>query len=178
MNIKIISVGIGLVFLLAIFPNVASEDYRFEFRVLRDHYFHGSIWLFPSENSTTEQPTLDFYPNLKYIFYRGNYGDDFFLEGDFFLLEDEEFMWVEEIIIGPDENVNLSISNVTGRLYNPDIDIKLYASYPYYPYSDSTLNFRLKCDGDGDGIFEYIALFPENPAYYSEDKPISIINLW
>jgi hypothetical protein len=172
MNIKIISVGIGLVFLLAIFPNVASEDYRFEFRMLPDHYFHGSIWLYPNENITTGQPGLDFYPNFDYIFYRGDY-DDFFFEGDFFFLDDEEYRWVDEIIIGSGEAVNLSISELSNRNYNPEIEMKLFTSYPFYPYSDIAVNYRLKCDGDGDGIFEYIAIFPENPSYYSEVEPIS-----
>ena len=99
MNIKIISVGIGLVFLLAIFPNVASEDYRYEFFVRPNHYFHGSIWLYPFENITTGEYPLVFYPNYEYIIFRGKYEDDFFSLDEFLELMEEEIMELDELII-------------------------------------------------------------------------------
>lgn len=172
MNIKIISVLIGLVFLLTVFPNVASEDYRYEFFDSPDHYFHGPLWLYPFENITTGEIQLVFYPYFEYIIFRGKYEDDFFSLEEFLDNNEEEITAVDELIIEPDETVNLSISNISDRLYNPEIDTRLsLGSYNYY--SSVECNIRLKCDGDGDGTFEYTVLFPENPEWGDEIEPVT-----
>jgi hypothetical protein len=175
MKIKLISVGIGLVFLLMVFPNVASEDYRYEFRDFPDHYFHGSIWLYPSENITTGENGLSFYPNIQYIYDRDFFNDDFFPPLDPIDISDEDFRLMDELVIEENEVLNLTISNVSGRLYNPEIETRLTMGYWNYWYSGVECNFRLKCDGDGDGIFEYTAIFPENPQYGNEIEPVTEI---
>jgi hypothetical protein len=63
------------------------------------------------------------------------------------------------IHIGPDENITFSIQNVQERFFNPDIDA--FLSIVTFSSISKELGFVLRCDGDGDGHFEYLIQYPE-----------------
>ncbi len=144
-----------------------------------DHYHQGSIWLSLYKNQTTSSPSLIFGPNYENV---NTYTPNGIMQRSSPYL-DEKYQWEGEIDIHPNENLTLSITGVKNRIYNEDIDILLclqWRNSEGFIGADpgdynGNISFQLRCDGDGDGNFEYIVNFPENPDSKSKVKPTSII---
>jgi hypothetical protein len=168
MNNKLISMGICLIFLLVILPNYVSSDNGVKFVVNPDNYFHESIWLYPIPYPRSDPPSLRYMSNPAHY----SYWDYMFSESSA-----NPHYWDGEIRIEPNENISLSISGITNRIFNPEIKILLCPNYWDMNIQGMVklhLRFQFKCDGDGDGKFEYIVIFPDDPKSGSIVEPISI----
>lgn len=139
-----------------------------------EHYFQGSFWLFLySDNNNIDiidSPSLIFGPNIRYLNLYDNYGDNF--------KQDYEGLtnWAGEIEIRSNENLTLSITGIKDRIYNPDIDIILDLTFDTgSTWGRHDITFQLRCDGNGDGDFEYIVDFLENPESGEELAPTLVI---
>jgi hypothetical protein len=95
-------------------------------------------------------------------------------------LEGRDYRTIE---LEPDGNVTLSIQNVKGRFFNPEIEA--YISLMTYTNS-LEMDYVLRFDGDGDKDFEYIIQYPESSFWGgsthqiqplgSSGEPIDMVN--
>jgi hypothetical protein len=148
-------------------PNSASSDNGFKYLEDPDHYFYEPIWLYPVPFPRSNPPSLRYTTNpAHYHFMVDPHSDESAYPN----------YWDGAIELEPNENISLSISGITNRIYNPDIIIELFPSYgnPLWAgYENAHFTFQIKCDGKSDGNFEFIADFPENPQSGSLVESIS-----
>lgn len=161
MRLKVFAVvGIGFLLFLVHIPYVESKDIRPYYFQHKDHYFHGSIWLFPSINHSTDEPMLRFGHNSHYFYY-DDYEIFYFDDKSLF---DEESSYGGTVQVAPNESVSFSLTHITDRIYNPDILWEFSINSGIIPWDDSFDNddvlYELRFDGDGNGEFEYIVEFP------------------
>jgi hypothetical protein len=160
MSLKVLSICIGLLLLLVMIPDVESKDIHPYYYQPGSHYFHSSIWLFPYVNHTSGEPSLFFKPNSRYFYYddySDYYEDPWYYEDDY---------WDGNIEIGSNENLTLVLTDVDDRIYNPDIAWELSIDSWLNPIiAGLNVTYQLRFDGDGDGNFEYIVEFNEDPQF-------------
>lgn len=153
MSLKAFIICIGLLLLLAMIPYVvAQNDYP-------HHHQYPPQLYFKIEQSGSNV-SLDFRPDYYHFPHHRNYYDP-------------QYGTIE---IGPNESLTLSLTGVTERIYNPDINIEIsLASHTTPNIEEVFLYFQLRFDGDGDGNFEYTADFPERPYDFWGLRPSSFI---
>lgn len=151
MGLKLLTAFVGLLILLVIIPNAVSQGGFPNFYKPPRLYF--------VVNKTDGKPSLIF-TDYKYYDDHKNYQMD-------------EFDLGASIEINGNENVILSTHNITNRVYNRDTNIHISI---VGLYSDNVyVRVQLRCDGDGDGIFEYIIDFPEtSPSISTVIEPSGI----
>ena len=165
------------VFLLLLFTVIPFAESHYYFRMndnQNEHYFQESIWLFLySDNNNidfTDSPSLIFGPNHRYINWYDNYRNNF---GQYY---QGPYNWAGHISIRSNENLTLSITGISDRIYNPDIDLIMDMNYNTgSTFGHHDITFQLRCDGNGDGKFEYIVNFPESPESGEEMEPTLVI---
>jgi len=142
MSLKALSVCIGLLLLLAIIPNVASQKaQRYREPLSPRLYFRvGSV---DDEPHLTFGPDYEYHGDFKYYPYYYEFPDDY------------------DTIIELVTNVTLTLSirGIEDRLYNPALSIRFFYDLYYGLAFTEMITIQLRCDGDGDGYFEYIANF-------------------
>jgi len=162
MRLKVFAVGIGFLLFLVQIPCVESKDIHPYYFQHNDHYFHGSIWLYPSINQTTGEPMLRFGHNSHYFYY-DDYEISYYDKGYLF---EEESSYGGTVQVGPNESVSFSLSHINDRIYNSDILWEFSISSGVDPWDNSfdydNILYELRFDGDGNGEFEYIIEFPDD----------------
>jgi hypothetical protein len=155
MGLKILSVCIGLILLIALFPNVESKNIRPYFHQMGDHYFHNPIWLYPYIDSESGEPALQFAPNSQYIIY-DYYDDNYYFD-------DEDWGGTAEIEAG--QSITFTLDNVE-RVFNPDIywefSMNTWMEPWRTPEEDIDIIYQLRFDIDGDSELDYVVEVPQN----------------
>jgi hypothetical protein len=146
---------IGLLLLIGISHGAVSQH------VTPNIYFHWDPprlyfqcdWTYNDFNWSAGQPT-GYEPAL--LFAPDNWND--MIAGD----DKYGYFW-GWIELEPNDNITLSIHEVRGRIFNPDIDTLLCLDVSNRTRDQnltSFLDMELRFDGDGNGDFEYILVFP------------------
>lgn len=73
------------------------------------------------------------------------------------------------IELDQNENITLTISGVKNRIFNQEIDIGISLETFYNLYDDVNITLQLRCDGNGDGDFEYLINYTEITISYQTD---------
>jgi hypothetical protein len=132
----------------------------------------------------------DYYPDQYYeygpplLFFQaepsdGNHSLVFGYNEPDFIVEEYPFIRLS-IELSPNENATFRISGVKDRIFDPLLDVRLFLDISNgFGSSDSLyLTLQLRCDGNGDGHFEYIVEFQQVLVYYyyvMELEPSQII---
>ena len=87
-----------------------------------------------------------------------------------FEMDDYQHYYEAEINMRSKDVKILSIHGVEGRVHNPDLDFDVHLSRHTGSSQPATFNFQIRCDGDNNGVFEYIIYF-HNTTYQLNRYP-------
>ena len=145
MSLKTIAVCAGMIFVMALTADVVSQyATNYETPLPPRLYFQGGV----GEN----EPYIIFGPVYEKLWQWVSY--NYFYEypqadGSSFDMDSKS-------------NISLLIDGVKDMIFNPDIEIFIHIETVYsLVEGNADLDIELRCDGDGDGNFEYIIDFPE-----------------